>query len=187
MFNRYILAIDPSGNFLEGKGTTGWVLLDTETKKVVKFGCISASMYKNTYAYWDAHITLIDSLAGYHPAIVLEDYRLYHNRATSQINSLMETPRLIGVISYECHKRGYWVSYQSAVAVKTRWSDDLLVKKGFLRKLGKEYGIGSFPVVDHIRDALRHSIHFATFRKENHYEQTTNSRSVTDKSGAHQN
>ena len=61
MKSRYILAFDPSGNFKEGKGITGWCLLDTETKKVAKFGYISAAMYPHQQAYWDAHITLIDS------------------------------------------------------------------------------------------------------------------------------
>lgn len=165
MKSRYILAFDPSGNFKEGKGITGWCLLDTETKKVAKFGYISAAMYPHQQAYWDAHITLIDSLAGYAPAIVVEDYLLYYNRADNQINSRLETPQLIGVIKYECYKRGITVNIQTAVSVKTRWSDDTLVKKGYLKKQGRSYYIGGVLVSDHIKDSIRHAVHFATFRR----------------------
>ena len=164
MKNRYILAIDPSGNFIEGKGITGWVLLDTKTDKVIKFGYISASMYPNQFKYWDAHVTLLDSMAGYYPSVVIEEYRLYNNRAEQQINSILETPRLIGVLTYECYKRGYWCTTQSAVSVKTRWSDDLLVRKHYLWEENGNYKIGKTIVSDHVRDALRHAVHFKTFR-----------------------
>jgi len=166
--NRYILGIDPSGNYKEGKGTTGWVLLDSETNKLVSFGYISAKDYKNTYDYWDAHVSLIDEMAGYQPSVVIEDYRLYQNRAMNQVNSLMETPRLIGVLTYACYKRGYWVTLQTAVSVKTRWSDTLLVKKGYMKEKNKRFYIHNLCVSDHIRDALRHAVHLSVFRKEKH-------------------
>ena len=47
-----ILAIDPSGNFTEGKGTTGWSLLD-ENMKILACGQILANNYKCKEAYWD--------------------------------------------------------------------------------------------------------------------------------------
>ena len=164
--SRYILAIDPSGSFKEGKGITGWVLFDRITNKIAKFGYISAEMYPNQYAYWDAHITLIDSLTGYAPAIVIEDYLLYSNRATSQINSRFETPQLIGIIKYECYKRSMMIYVQTAASVKTRWNNEILVRKGYLNSKGRGYYIGEILVSDHIQDALRHAIHFATFGKE---------------------
>lgn len=164
--SRYVLAIDPSGNYKEGKGITGWCLLDTYTKKVIKFGYISASMYYNQFAYWDAHITLIDSLVGYAPAIVIEDYLLYGNRANNQINSRFETPQLIGIIKYECYKRGIMIYVQTAASVKQRWNNSILVKKGYLNSDKRGYYIGKILVSDHIQDALRHAVHFATFGKE---------------------
>lgn len=163
--SRYILAIDPSGNFKEGKGITGWVLFDTETNKVIKFGYISASMSRNQYEHWDKHITLIDSLSGFKPDVVCEDYLLYNNRAQNQINSRLETPQLLGIIKYECYKRGIKVAVQTAQLVKVRWSDEILSRKGFLNRKGRSYCIGSIVVADHVKDALRHAIHYATFRK----------------------
>ena len=64
----------------------------------------------------------------------------------------------------ECYKRGYWCTTQSAVSVKTRWSDDLLVRKHYLWEENGNYKIGKTIVSDHVRDALRHAVHFKTFR-----------------------
>jgi hypothetical protein len=172
IMNRFILGIDPSGNFAEGKGVTGWVLLDSEDNKIVKHGSIHASDFKSVYAYWNKHVELIDALAGYRPTVVIEDYRLYHNRAMNQVNSLMETPRLIGVLTYECFVRNMWTELQLAVTVKTRWSDEILVKKKYLTQKGKKFFINDSAVHDHIRDALRHAVHHKTFRKEGKKHET---------------
>ena len=107
--SRYVLAIDPSGNYQEGLGTTGWCLLDVVTNKVCKFGSIYAGDYSCQFQYWDAHVQLIDSVSGYHPDVVIEDYLLYSNRAEAQTNSRLETPQLIGIIKYETYKRGLFV------------------------------------------------------------------------------
>ena len=164
--SRYILALDPSGNYNEGSGTTGWVLFDMETDKICKFGVIKAGMYSNQMDYWDAHIALLDGLAGYEPDIVIEDYLLYANRSQSQINSRFETPQLIGILKYECYKRGIMVYLQTAVSVKKRWNNKILVAKGYLNMKGRCYYIGDIMVSDHVQDAVRHAVHFATFGKE---------------------
>ena len=91
MNSRYVLALDPSGAYKEGKGTTGWCLFDNETKQIAKFGVIKAENYSCQFHYWDAHISLIDSLSGYNPDVVIEDYLLYNNRAEAQTNSRLET------------------------------------------------------------------------------------------------
>lgn len=164
MFNsRYILALDPSGSYKEGQGTTGWVLFDQVTNKIIKFGVIQASKYSCQFRYWDAHINLIDGLMGYKPVIVIEDYLLYGPKATSQINSRLETPQLLGIIKYETYKRGLMVYIQTAAQVKIRWNDNVLMTKGYLHKDGNQYTIAHTPVVEHVRDALRHAIHFATY------------------------
>lgn len=164
--SRFILAIDPSGNFNEGKGTTGWCLYDTRTKKIAKFGIIKASKYNTLMDYWEAHIKLIDDLSGYDLTIVLEDYLLYSNRADSQINSRFETPKLIGVLQYELYLRGIDVVFQTAALVKNRWADRILAHKGLITKEGRSYFIGEIRLTEHSKDAIRHAIHYATFRKE---------------------
>ena len=163
---KYILSFDPSGNYKEGKGSTGWVLLDPDNV-VRKHGVIAAKYFDSAVEYWDAHIDLIDELTGFNPDIVIEDYRLYHNRAVNQINSLLETPRLIGVLTYECYKRNLKVTLQPASAVKSRWKDDILVKKKYIVKKGKSYYLPKEETIllEHVRDALRHAIHYRTFNK----------------------
>ena len=161
--SRYVLALDPSGAYKEGYGTTGWCLLDLKTSKIMKFGYISASNYSAQFQYWDAHIALIDSLAGYHPDIVVEDYLLYGDRANAQINSRLETPQLLGIIKYETYKRGMFVYIQTALQVKVRWSDEVLVRKGIIREEAGSYFIGTTRLSNHIRDAIRHAFHYATY------------------------
>ena len=172
MCRRYILGIDPSGNYSEGKGTTGWCLLDSESGKIAKFGAIKAKDYASQYEYWDAHLKLIDSLAGYQPEIIIEDYQLYAHRATDQINSKLETPRLIGIIEYECWMRSIPLYKELATVAKTRWNEPILEHKGYLKKKGLKWCISQkdgkelIEVPDHIRDALKHAVHRYTFRKE---------------------
>ena len=161
--SRYVLALDPSGNYKEGKGITGWCLFDIETNKIIKFGALKASDYSCQFRYWDAHINLIESFAGYKPDVVVEDYLLYSNRAENQINSRLETPQLLGIIKYEDYKRGIFTYIQTAQAVKTRWSDEILANKKYIHKEGRYYKINHVIVVDHIRDAVRHAVHYATY------------------------
>lgn len=161
--SRYVLALDPSGNFKEGQGTTGWCLLDLKTNKIAKFGALKASDYSCQFHYWDAHIKLIDELTGYKPDVVIEDYLLYSNRAEAQTNSRLETPQLIGIIKYEVWKRGLYIYLQTAMQVKTRWSDYILENKGYItRKNGFTY-LGEVKVSDHIKDSVRHAVHYRTY------------------------
>lgn len=166
MNSRYVLALDPSGSYKEGLGTTGWCLYDMKTKKVMKFGSIYAGKFECQFHYWDAHIKLIDSLAGYHPDVVIEDYLLYGDRADAQINSRLETPQLIGILKYEVWKRGLFIYIQTAMQVKTRWSDDILEHKNIIHKEGKSYYMNGTLLSSHIKDSVRHALHFATFNSK---------------------
>lgn len=160
---RYILALDPSGNYNEGKGTTGWCLYDTHTNKIIKYGVIKATKFNRMEDYWKAHLTLMDDLAGYGYTLVVEDYMLYANRATDQINSRFETPKLIGVIQYECYSRGIRIEFQTASAVKLRWSNNILVHKNLIQERKGRYWILETKLSEHCLDAIRHAVHYATF------------------------
>lgn len=159
MSNRYILGLDPSGNYDEGKGITGWCLYDRETGKVCKFGVLDSRNFASRAQYWEAHILLIDEMLGYHPDVVCEDYLLYATTTEAQTNSRLETPRLIGVIEYECFMRGVKVHFQTAAQVKIRWSEKILVHKGLLTCNGNKYLLNGVVTQDHTRDALKHALH----------------------------
>lgn len=168
---KHILALDPSGNFDEGKGTTGWVLMNYK-EKLIASGAISAKDYNSQEEYWSAIIDLIErNSMRYHEGliIVMEDYVLYRDKATSQTNSRMETCRLLGVIQYHCWRHHIAYTLQLAVQVKQRWSNELLLRERILYK--DRDGLhhtdsGYYMNVPHILDAFRHAIHYCLCRNE---------------------
>lgn len=156
-----VLAIDPSGNFNEGKGTTGWCMI-TDLKEIIYTGQIKAENYDTVYDYTLAHIRIIEELKP--DIVVLEDFKLYADKAMNQINSRFETPKLIGVLEFICSKHMIPTYLQSASEVKNRWKDDILVYNNYITKLNNRYYINSKLISEHIRDSIRHGVHFVTFK-----------------------
>lgn len=169
---RYTIGLDPSGAFKEGKGTTGWCVLDNKTNTVLQVGTISAKQYETYHAYWDAHIQLLRNLTkqyGFSIVLSMEDYVLYKSHALAQVNSQLETVQLIGIIKHHCFSYALDYFIRPAVAVKTRWADNILVHKGIIVKLNKHYIVPANPtkiLCDHERDAIRHAVHFSTFENK---------------------
>lgn len=171
-----ILAIDPSGNFHEGKGITGWTLLDESTGKILRVGSIDASTCLDMESHWKKHLQLVDEMFWASPdlVVIVEDYMLYATKLETQIGSRMETPKLIGVLQYHCYTKGIPIYLQTAVSVKRRWKNFLLAKKGFIevkpyKKGTKTYEmvyINGFKVNDHIVDSVRHAVHFYHFQSK---------------------
>lgn len=166
---QYTIGIDPSGAFAEGKGTTGWCVLDNRSNTILQVGTVAAKDYATAHEYWDAHLTLLKSLLkqyGFSTAVSIEDYVLYKNKATAQINSTMETVQLLGIIKHYCFQYAIPYFIRPAVAVKIRWTDDILVHKGCIVKLNKHYIIPGDPtrkLCEHERDSIRHAMHFNAF------------------------
>ncbi len=158
-----VLAFDPSGNWQEGKGTTGYCVMVGGIP--LKLGEIKASDYESPEAYWDAHLALIgDEFPAF---VVVEGYKLYNHRgreAKIQSNSILETPQLIGCIRWYCYFEEFPLTIQYASDVKTRWNDDLLVRQGYLEQKGNRYYFNAELTSKHKRDALRHALHFATYK-----------------------
>lgn len=169
---KYTIGIDPSGAYAEGKGTTGWCVLDNQTNTLLQVGTIAAKNYSINHAYWDAHLQLLEQLQkqyGDSIAISIEDYILYKNHAMAQINSQMETVQLLGIIKHYCFQNALPYFIRPAVAVKKRWADNILVYKNIIAKIGRHYVAPCDPtkqLCDHERDAIRHAIHFNTFENK---------------------
>ena len=168
--NRFVLSFDPSGSWHEGKGTTGWCVFSTADSRITCAGNISANKFNCAEAYWCKHLELLEN---YHTkykeklVLVVEDYLLYESRAKSQINSRMETPKLIGIIQVWAYRHNVPLFLEPASVVKTRWSNNILNYKGYIKKSGKGYiipGIKYTNVTRHCLDAVRHAVHVATFR-----------------------
>jgi len=166
MSAKFILSLDPSGAFHEGKGTTGWCIMSDESV-IIEKNHISATLYISDHAYWKAHIELIEQKFRQFPSleIVMEDYLLYANKASDQINSRFETVQLIGVIRYACLEADIPVHIQTASQVKSRWANEILEHKGVIVKCGKSYRVGSTGQMlnRHEIDSIRHAMHFTTF------------------------
>ena len=180
---RYVLALDPSGNFLEGKGTTGWCVFDCLDDRVTIVGEIAAATVLSFEEHWAAHLALIDSVVTRYGVenvhIVIEDYLLYHSKAQSQTNSRMETPQLLGVLKFHCWMNSIDYSLQTANEVKERWANEVLQHKGYIKKDGRGYEspLGHKPLSRHSADAVRHAVHFATFKnakEQSNVRQTEN-------------
>lgn len=165
-----ILSLDPSGSFHEGKGTTGWCILDAEQNKVIHTGFISARDYQTKEGYWEAHIQLILSTAKKYKTpimVVIEDYILYASTAEAQINSRFETTKLIGILQYIMHKHNINYRMQRAVDVKNRWTNEILVYKNIIKQIGvNKYEANGEKINRHVLDSIRHVTHFNTFYNE---------------------
>ena len=161
-----IIAIDPSGNFAEGKGTTGFCMYSNN--QIQHTLSISAKDFKCMEAYWGHMLTVLFDwiqLFEENVHVVIEDYFLYATKATSQINSRLETPRFIGVLQYALYQAHIPYTLQTASLVKTRWSDDILVHKGILIPYKQGFKTSTGIKVDrHAKDAIRHAIHYITFK-----------------------
>ena len=177
MSYKYILAFDPSGNFHEGKGTTGWVVMDHRENLLAR-GYISAKQYRCPEEYWQAHLDLIDKYHNIYTnnlIIVMEDYVLYRDKSSDQTNSKMETCRLLGLMQWRCWVLKQPYTLQLAASVKVRWSDELLYRERIIRRDGRNIihnKSGLSLGLIHTRDAFRHAIHYAATR--NHPADQTN-------------
>ena len=163
----HILAIDPSGNFEEGKGTTGTCLFNCMSNKIEFTHDIRASAYASKEDYWQAHLDYIARIHLERPEtiIVIEDFTLDPRRALQQSHSKMETPKLIGILQLYCQQNNIPYKMQRAVEVKNRWADHILEFKGYISKINRMHYIPGEdkPMSRHCKDAIRHAVHYATF------------------------
>ena len=166
----HILAFDPSGNFEEGKGTTGVCLFDSENNKIINTWNISASDFETKEAYWQEHINLIEAtkLKFNKLIIVIEDFMLDPKRALQQSHSRMETPKLIGIIQLQCKMNNIPYAMQRPTDVKTRWADYILEYKNYIIKYKRSYVLPGTnkSISRHCKDAIRHAVHYHTFKNK---------------------
>ena len=164
-----IVALDPSGNFTEGNGTTGICFLHGDNS--IKVNEIHAGHFDSAEEYWDKHIETLD-LASYQidedMEVVMEGYRLYGHKSATQVNSTLETPQLIGVIKHWCYVNKVPLKIQFAVEVKNRWKDSVLEKLGVIEIVNtrrKLISSGQW-LNNHKTDALRHAMHYQKYGRK---------------------
>lgn len=153
-----ILSIDPSGEFENGSGTTGFAFF--ENKELQYFSHIKASSYTTQMMYWDGVLSeIIKSNAD---VIVCENFHLFPHKAKQQSFSTMETSQLIGAIKMQAYDNNHTVIFQSP-SCKARVTDDILVKEKVFEKRGSLIYVNGKRTNLHERDAIRHGIYFLRY------------------------
>lgn len=158
-----ILALDISGNHAsqkEGSGTTG---VASRLRGKIVLAEIAAEMYDCQELYWAAITDLASAPTWDH--VVIEGYKLYNHAgqsARTQTNSTLQTSQLLGALRLELWKVNKPYTIQYASDVKSRWADEILIRKGFLQEGNKFKGARTN---NHRRDALRHLVHFITYKE----------------------
>lgn len=156
------LVFDPSGNFIEGNGTSGWVLYSDDD--ITTVGQLVSDTYKTQVEYWLAHTILIDHLKP--DIIVIEEYILYAHATKVQIGSQLETPQLIGILRYYAYINNIICFMQSA-RIKKRFSNEILLHKNIVTQdTQKRYYAANMPINKHILDAIRHGEYFKYFNRK---------------------
>lgn len=161
-----VLAFDPSGNHgREGSGTTGLCRMEDGVPE--ELWTISAKSFPNEVSYWFAHLVDIEEIFPDH--IVIEGYKLYNHKgqdAAAQAHSDMQTSQLIGALKVKCYEMNIPYTIQYASDVKTRWKEDILVRKGYLEKRGNFHYFKELKTATHHRDALKHALHFWRYGRD---------------------
>jgi hypothetical protein len=164
------IAIDPSGNFEEGKGHTGIAIIDDNDWENVKVLSISAKDFLSRHSYWwnIIHTLGRNSKLG-ETQVVIESYVTRMNGFT--IGKQSETAMLIGVIVYRCEQLEIPYTFQAPSAAKSRFKDELLPK--YYPKLVLDTSTGKNRylydgklISDHIRDAMKHLLYFKRYKEK---------------------
>ena len=166
--HRYVVGVDPSGNFKEGSGHTGLAVYDVSADEIVCCGYTYAGDYARFEEYYWATWKQIVLLSKYFndAPMSIEDYVLYGTKATAQINSQLETPRIIGFLMMQCWLNNIDVYIRPAVRVKKRWNEDVLVAYGYVHKKDRSYYLtvdSDTPLMTHELDAIKHAVHCGKF------------------------
>ncbi len=160
MSKPFVVGVDPSGSYNEGKGTTGIVVLNPEGQ-LKEHHVIKAQDFDSQLQYWKAVIDYVEFLSsGGNSVIAIEDYVLYAASAKAQINSEMETSKLIGALMVNAYENAVPCYLRNASQVMNRWSNDILVYKKVVMKKGNRFVDAEGNYINrHCMDALRHAMH----------------------------
>ena len=96
---KFIVALDPSGAFFEGKGTTGYSVYHVPDNRFIEAGVIKAQGHICAESYWDKHLKFLNDFSGDTKIIlitnILDNPQMYEyniddiNSFSKSINSLM--------------------------------------------------------------------------------------------------
>lgn len=165
--NKTILAIDPSGNFTDGKGKTGIAICYGDLN-TVRTHTVAAKDYMSRKDYWNGVLDWIRKLArqqessGRKLHVVVEKFVTRNNGFTT--GKMQETPMLIGCITQLCDELEVPIAFQTPSQAKKRYPDEILLTKlDQMSHVGSRWYLGTFQTNDHERDALRHMLYYINY------------------------
>lgn len=161
------LAIDPSGNFIEGKGHTGIAGMKDSDWSTVFTKSVNAADYESRFEYWTAVKKIIQDYAIEKTPVqvVMENYVVRANGFTT--GKMPETAMLIGILVYFCEMHDIPVYFQSPAQAKVRFKDELL--PDYIPQLTvsdkNRFYLGKKLTNDHERDAIKHLLYFKRYKE----------------------
>jgi hypothetical protein len=166
---KFILSIDPSGNFEEGKGHTGlaWCCESWEHTYATS---INAKAYDKRLDYWNAVAAYVHKLhrkqlEGHSVHVVMEKYVTRSNGFTT--GKVSETAMFIGVLTYLCELYDIPYTMQNPSQAKTRYNDIQLTKLfPNMEQRGNRFYLNNKCTNDHERDALRHLAFYKNYMED---------------------
>ena len=160
-----VLAIDPSGNFKEGKGTSGLVLGTNEKNFVLKsLITIKAKHFITQEQYYQAIENHIKNPLV--KVVVIEDFILYGSKAPALTGSRLETSKLIGRLEAFALRLNKKVVLQTASRAKSRWPNDLMARHNFIIIKGKRKYYQNILLNRHTLDAFKHFLFYVLIAKQ---------------------
>ena len=168
-----ILAVDPSGSFNYGSGTTGWCLVDKEKEKIIRLGAIKAKDFDKKDDYINKHKELLEFQFD---TLVIENFILYPSSASSFYHQELETSEIVGIIESLAKSLGKEVVRQRAVDIKTALKKPNILMRLVNRKqkqltaeviAGRTYWtFENKRVSNHIVDSIRHAFYYINKKRK---------------------
>lgn len=175
---RYVLGVDPAGDHVGlqggGDGTTGFAVYDMDEDRIVSVFDVCSHDYADWKAYFKSVVHTIFEYCELDDIVVsIEDYFIYPSHATHHTMSCVPTARLLGymLMRLSAAKIDYYI--RPAVDVKSRWSNDVLLERGYIKgennekstehchgttRLYIETNAGKTYLKSHHLDAIRHAL-----------------------------
>jgi len=97
--------------------------------------------------------------------VIIEDFKLYRNKAEAQSWSQLKTSQMIGALMLSLGSKKIQIILQQASQAKV-WNDERLLRLGFIKKEGNKFywnlntPYDTKPLKKHTRDAVRHLIYY---------------------------
>ena len=166
---RYVIGVDPSGSFNEGKGTTGIAIYDIVDDAIIDIKVVCAADYDSLEAYlwgnWRAIGMLYVCYCDEGCVVSIEDFLVYATHAVSFTNSRMETCQLLGFLKAMMYNMDIKYYMRPASTVKSRWANHILAHNGYIKQVGTScfHQAVDGPLATHMLDAIRHAVHCGLF------------------------